>query len=82
VARGARSGPVSGPAWAATRLLGLDPFAVARCLADLAPQVEAVAEAAVGASKGPDDQLDAHGAPLSEIGAQLHAAWEVRLFAS
>ena len=36
---------VAGPAWAATRLLGLDPFAVARCLADLAPAVDATASA-------------------------------------
>lgn len=92
VATLAAQASVSGPAWAATRLLGLDPFAVARCLADLAPQVDTVAghaadagthaAAAAEANAGPDCDLDAYGAPLSEIGAQLHAAWEVRLFAS
>ena len=33
VALVAAQGSVSGPAWASTRLLGLDPFAVVRCLA-------------------------------------------------
>ena len=39
----AAQGSVSGPAWAATRLLGIDPYAVGSCLADLAPAVEQVA---------------------------------------
>ena len=90
---------VSGPAWAATRLLGLDPFAVARCLADLAEPIDAVAAnatanpavanpaAAIGLPSfdleaADPATADAHGAPLSEIGAEIHAIWEVRLFAS
>lgn len=76
---------VSGPAWAATRLLGLDPFAVATCLADLASVVDGEAAAAVtwaGAAEGDLRQLPAASAPLADIGAQHHAAWEVRLFAS
>jgi urease accessory protein len=76
---------VSGPAWAATRLLGLDPFAVAACMADLAPAVDAEAAAAAGWARADDHDLrhlPAASAPLADIGAQHHAAWEVRLFAS
>lgn len=75
---------VCAPAWAATRLLGLDPLAVARCLADLAPDVDAGAAAAVRWSAADCDlrRLPAGSAPLLDIGAQRHAAWEVRLFAS
>lgn len=79
---------VSGPAWAATRLLGLDPFAVARCLADLGPAVNAVAAAGAAATAAPAGsreslrELPALSAPLAEVGAECHAQWEVRLFAS
>ncbi|MHB1536415.1 MAG: urease accessory UreF family protein, partial [Acidimicrobiales bacterium] len=75
---------VSGPAWAATRLLGLDPFAVARCLVELAPAVDAEAAAAAQWARGDPDirDLPAGGAPLADIGAEAHASWEVRLFAS
>lgn len=69
----AASASVTGPAWAATRLLGLDPFAVASVLGRLADQIEAVA-----ASRGCPSAT----APLLEIGAESHALWEVRLFAS
>ena len=83
----AAQGSVSGPAWAATRLLGIDPFAVGRCLAELAPAVEQA-----GARDQCSDGLAQPGrcdcratscaAVLVEIGAEAHAAWEVRLFAS
>jgi urease accessory protein len=76
---------VSGPAWAATRLLGLDPFAVAACTADLAASVDGVAAAAAGWARVSDRDLrhlPATGAPLADIGSQHHAGWEVRLFAS
>lgn len=79
---------VTGPAWAAVRLLGLDPIAVAAALARLAPAVDAEAElAAVWAEHlGPlaawVGKLPADGAPVSEIAAEHHRAWEVRLFAS
>lgn len=88
VALVAAQASVSGPAWAATRLLGLDPFAVARCLVSLAGGTEKVASEAVdlgvpGGGPGRDaSSLPAHGAPLVEIGAEHHASWEVRLFAS
>jgi urease accessory protein len=69
---------VSGPASAAVRLLGLDPYAVHALLAELAPAVDAVAaEAARDVAS-----LPASGAPLLDISAEVHATWEVRLFAS
>jgi urease accessory protein len=73
-------GAVTGPASAAVRLLGLDPYAVQAVLAGLAPECEAVASRATeGAARG---DLPAASAPLLDIGAEAHAAWEVRLFAS
>ena len=88
VALVAAQASVSGPAWAATRLLGLDPFAVGRCLARLAAGVETVATeaialtASVAAAASAAPGLPAYSAPLIEIGAEDHARWEVRLFAS
>lgn len=75
---------VCSPAWAATRLLGLDPFAVARALAELAPAVDAEAAAAARWAAADCDlrRLPADGGPLLDVGAQRHARWEVRLFAS
>ena len=40
------------------------------------------AAAAWGGGDRPPAELPATGAPLAEIGAEAHAAWEVRLFAS
>lgn len=81
---------ISGPGWAATRLLGLSPFTVAGALARLGPQVEEVAVEASTLAGRPDGSgvaglrglLPAFSAPLSEIGAEAHSDWEVRLFAS
>jgi urease accessory protein len=81
VALVAAQASASGPAWAATRLLGLDPFAVGRCLAGMAGPIDAVAAEAVAATAG-GAPLPAYSAPLTEIGAERHARWEVRLFAS
>ncbi len=83
----AAQGSITAPAWAATRLLGVDPFAVGRCLADLASAVEQVAREAGALACFPSltdaiDELPACSAVLVEIGAETHAAWEVRLFAS
>lgn len=83
----AAQGSVSGPAWAATRLLGIDPYAVGSCLADLAPAVEQVAHDAGALTSSPSladaiAELPSGAAVLVEIGAEAHAAWEVRLFAS
>jgi urease accessory protein len=73
---------VSAPATAAVRLLGLDPFAVHRALAGLAPLVQRVAaEGAAHADTRPCD-LPAWSTPLLDIATDRHANAEVRLFAS
>jgi urease accessory protein len=73
---------VTGPAGAATRLLGLDPDAVTGVLAGLVEAVNEVAAAAVRAARGPAEDLPALSAPLLDISAEQHSAWEARLFAS
>lgn len=79
-------GAVQGPATAAVRLLGLDPYAVHRVLADLGPECEAVAEHAVAraraAARADWDDLPAETGPRLDIDAVRHEQWEVRLFAS
>ncbi len=88
VALVAAQSAVSGSAWASTRLLGLDPFAVAQCLVRLAQEVEDVAAAAVRSARDAHNlaraaaALPAHSAPLIEIGAEIHQLEEVCLFAS
>ncbi|GAA3342722.1 urease accessory UreF family protein [Amorphoplanes nipponensis] len=78
----AAHGTVSGPAGAAVRLLGLDPYAVHALLARLAPEIDRIAADAAARTDDPVDDLPAAGAPLLDLGAELHATWEVRLFAS
>ncbi|MER5525974.1 urease accessory UreF family protein [Streptomyces sp. NPDC002677] len=78
---------VSGPATAVVRLLSLDPFEATGALARLAPEVDRVVDRAVEAARrvvagGETDDLPAGSAPLLEIGAEWHAGWAVRLFAS
>ncbi|MFD5913280.1 urease accessory protein UreF [Streptomyces massasporeus] len=77
---------VSGPASATVRLLSLDPFDATRVLARLAPEVDRVVDRAVEAARrvveDGVDALPAASAPLLETGAEAHAAWPVRLFAS
>ncbi|NJP52237.1 urease accessory protein UreF [Streptomyces sp. SBST2-5] len=77
---------VSGPASATVRLLSLDPFDATGVLARLAPDLDHVAGQAVRAARTAAhegaDALPACSAPLLEIGAELHAARPVRLFAS
>ncbi|EPH46401.1 urease accessory UreF family protein [Streptomyces aurantiacus] len=77
---------VSGPATAVVRLLSLDPFDATAVLARLAPDLDDVArEAARSARRAVDegvDALPAASAPLLEVGAEGHAGWAVRLFAS
>ncbi|MGX7674791.1 urease accessory protein UreF [Plantactinospora sp. DSM 117369] len=75
-------GTVSGPASAAVRLLGLDPYAVHALLAELAGVCDRLAALAVAGADDPVDRLPADSTPLLEIGAEVHASWEVRLFAS
>ncbi|GLP64053.1 urease accessory protein UreF [Streptomyces sp. TUS-ST3] len=77
---------VSGPASATVRLLSLDPFDATAVLARLAPESDRVASQAVEAARRVIDEgtdaLPSASAPLLEIGAEAHAAWPVRLFAS
>lgn len=73
---------VSGPATAAVRLLGLDPFEASAVLARLAPAVTGIAGEAARAAHGRIDELPAAAAPLLEITAEDHATWPMRLFAS
>jgi urease accessory protein len=73
---------VSGPASAAVRLLGLDPYQVHRLLAELGDQTDEIARQATEAARGPAADLPAASSPLLDVAAEDHAAWEVRLFAS
>ncbi len=76
---------VSGPASAAIRLLGLDPFAVNASVSSLAAGIEAVAARAVAACGLPPADLPAPGAPGLDLLAEAHVRHhkeEVRLFAS
>lgn len=70
---------VSGPAWSATRLMGLDPYQVAGCLSRLARDIEEVAHRALECDL---ETLPSMSAPLLDIGSSNHSTWEVRLFAS
>jgi urease accessory protein len=73
---------LTGPAGAAVRLLALDPFAVQAVLAELTSTVDELAGRAAGYAGAPVEELPAAGAPLTDIAAEIHASWEVRLFAS
>ncbi|MFI9345662.1 urease accessory protein UreF [Streptomyces sp. NPDC052773] len=77
---------VSGPVSAAVRLLSLDPFDGTGVLARLAPELDLVVERAVGAARAVVvegvDALPAASGVLLEMGAEAHAGWAVRLFAS
>ncbi len=72
---------VTGPAWAAVRLLGLDPLAVTALLARLAGSVEQVAGEGLAAAE-PGQPLPAATGPMLDLLAQAHTRTEVRLFAS
>ncbi len=84
-------GAVAGPAWAAVRLLGLDPLAVAALVADLAYRVDQVAAEAAACVPEPGEELaawawmgrlPAASAPLLDHLAESHAVRKMRLFAS
>ena len=83
-ARAAALAACAGPASAAVRLLGLDPFAVQAMLARLALAIDACAAAAaalVAAGASPAE-LPADAAPALDLLADFHLTAEVRLFAS
>ncbi|ODU03005.1 MAG: urease accessory protein UreF [Pseudonocardia sp. SCN 72-86] len=76
---------VSGPASAAIRLLGLDPFAVNAVVVGLAPILDEVVVVAVDAARSTPAGLPAPGAPMLDLLAQSHVRHhreQVRLFAS
>ncbi|MER5649482.1 urease accessory UreF family protein [Streptosporangium sp. NPDC002524] len=74
---------VTGPATAAVRLLGLDPVAVHRLLAELAPALERVAATVpTGGSDGSWESLPAHAAPALDLLAEQHIRADLRLFVS
>jgi urease accessory protein len=75
-------GSLTGSATAAVRLLGLDPYGTHALLAALADDCDLIAEDAAEHARDPVDDLPATSAPLLDIGAEHHATWEVRLFAS
>jgi urease accessory protein len=81
-ARAAALAACSGPASAAVRLLGLDPFAVQGLLARLAPDVDQCAQAAARSAAQPPRSLPCDGAPAFDLLADFHLTAEVRLFAS
>ncbi len=81
-ARWAAYDAISGPASAAVRLLGLDPFRAWGVVAALMPEADAIAAGAAAGAARPLTHLPSCSAPLLDIGAEHHAASEVRLFAS
>jgi urease accessory protein len=84
-ARAAALAACAGPASAAVRLLGLDPFAVQALLARLAPDIDACAAACAataGSAAGAPSGLPADAAPVLDLLADFHLTAEVRLFAS
>jgi urease accessory protein len=81
-ARAAALAACAGPASAAVRLLGLDPFAVQGLLARLAPAVDECAVSAALVAAGPAAALPADAAPALDLLADFHLTAEVRLFAS
>jgi urease accessory protein len=78
----AASWSVTGPASAAVRLLSLDPLAVHALVARLAPSIDEVAAEGALAGGGAFEDLPCAAAPLLDVGAERHATWEARLFAS
>ncbi|MGH3612209.1 MAG: urease accessory protein UreF [Pseudonocardia sp.] len=76
---------VSGPASAAIRLLGLDPFEVNAAIVALHGELDAVVEQGVHSAGLPAELLPSPGAPVLDLMAQAHLRHHrkrVRLFAS
>lgn len=85
-ARAAALSACTGPASAAVRLLGLDPYAVHAVTARLAGEIEQVGDAASALVARLDaaefSGLPAHSALALDLLPDVHARMEVRLFAS
>ncbi|MEU7591287.1 urease accessory UreF family protein [Micromonospora sp. NPDC049230] len=75
-------GTLTGAASAGVRLLGLDPYQVQALLVGLADACDGTAAEAARAADDSPERLPAAAAPLADIHAEIHATWEVRLFAS
>ncbi len=73
---------IAGSATAAVRLHGLDPYEVQRCQVALAPAVGALAAEAVAGADAALCQLPATTGPVSDLLAEDHARWDMRLFQS
>jgi urease accessory protein len=75
---------ISGPAFAAVRLLGLDPYRISALLSCMSARVDEVAEQACRWSLSATSLrgLPAVASPLQEIAAEERERWEVRLFVS
>jgi urease accessory protein len=82
VAQVAAYASVSGPAFAAVRLLGLDPLRVARLVAALSGAIDRIADEAAAGARRPLTELPAKSAPASDWLAEEHAVRKERLFAS
>ena len=81
-ARAAALSACAGPASAAVRLLGLDPFGVQAMLARLAPGIDECAALRRPGRGGRRPSLPADSAPALDLLADYHLTAEVRLFAS
>jgi urease accessory protein len=81
-ARAAALAACAGPASAAVRLLGLDPFAVQGMLGRLAPGIDKCAARAALSADAEPATLAADAAPALDLLADFHLTAEVRLFAS
>jgi len=73
---------VTGPASAAPKLLPLDPFDVQAALIRLVPTLEHLSDAAGEYADTPAHEMPAASAPFLDVGAEQHARWQGRLFAS
>ena len=73
---------VQSAATAAVRLLGLDPFAVSRLVAYIAPDIAAASVRAVACADRPGVDLPTAGAPMVDLLLTHHQFADGRLFAS
>jgi urease accessory protein len=73
---------VAGPASAAIRLIGLDPFEVTRAVAALTEEIDEIGVTAAQLALLPLDELPAAAEPVSDLLAEAHHQRKERLFAS
>jgi urease accessory protein len=73
---------VAGPASAAIRLIGLDPFEVTRAVAALTEEIDEIGVTAAQLALLPMDELPAAAEPVSDLLAEAHHQRKERLFAS